>query len=192
MQLKLMPSLCMVVNNVLACFHLFPQNPADEDIHRLKMVMAPSERRFGFSVIGGADEGFGPRVDDITLGRWIFHFHWNEKCWIYSSTLSRLHLSVVRIDFLRGRKNFWSYWVVKPLMPCTLVPSGIIQVHYAVPSTHCSVSVNMVSIRGDNPITLLISHRNTIAVGMFLLKIKFGPVEENTYVTMCSVNHTCF
>ncbi|XP_046370453.2 protein PALS1-like isoform X2 [Haliotis rufescens] len=44
------------------------QNPADEDIHRLKMVMAPSERRFGFSVIGGADEGFGPRVDDITLG----------------------------------------------------------------------------------------------------------------------------
>ena len=30
--------------------------------------MGPSDRRFGFSVMGGIDEGFPPRIDDIAPG----------------------------------------------------------------------------------------------------------------------------
>ena len=31
--------------------------------------MFAHERRFGFSVMGGSDEGFPPRIDDITEGQ---------------------------------------------------------------------------------------------------------------------------
>lgn len=30
--------------------------------------MEPGDSRFGFSVIGGVDEGFLPRVDDVARG----------------------------------------------------------------------------------------------------------------------------
>lgn len=36
--------------------------------HDVKLVMNNEDRRFGFSVIGGYDEGIAPRVDDITSG----------------------------------------------------------------------------------------------------------------------------
>ena len=39
---------------------------------QITVVMEPGDSRFGFSVIGGIDEGFLPRVDDVARG--INHF----------------------------------------------------------------------------------------------------------------------
>jgi hypothetical protein len=33
------------------------------------LCMASTDRRFGFSVVGGVDEGLTPRVDDIQPGK---------------------------------------------------------------------------------------------------------------------------
>ena len=38
--------------------------------HEVDLFMSDDDKRFGFSVIGGYDEGIAPRVDDITAGRW--------------------------------------------------------------------------------------------------------------------------
>jgi hypothetical protein len=36
--------------------------------------MASNDRRFGFSVVGGVDEGVSPRVDDVQPGKCeVFH-----------------------------------------------------------------------------------------------------------------------
>jgi hypothetical protein len=36
--------------------------------------MASNDRRFGFSVVGGVDEGVRPRVDDVQPGKCeVFH-----------------------------------------------------------------------------------------------------------------------
>ena len=32
------------------------------------LELAENEKRFGFSVVGGVDEGFRPRIDDIVEG----------------------------------------------------------------------------------------------------------------------------
>ncbi|XP_035215964.1 uncharacterized protein LOC118189466, partial [Stegodyphus dumicola] len=36
----------------------------DEDC--VEIFLGPSDKRFGFSVVGGCDEGFGPRIENIT------------------------------------------------------------------------------------------------------------------------------
>ncbi|XP_012557503.1 protein PALS1 isoform X1 [Hydra vulgaris] len=43
-------------------------NLADCEISTILIEMGPSDRRFGFSVMGGIDEGFPPRIDDISPG----------------------------------------------------------------------------------------------------------------------------
>jgi len=35
----------------------------------LVLCLATSDKRFGFSVVGGVDEGLPPRVDDIQPGK---------------------------------------------------------------------------------------------------------------------------
>lgn len=35
---------------------------------QVTVFMEPGDQRFGFSVIGGVDEGFVPRVDDVAKG----------------------------------------------------------------------------------------------------------------------------
>ena len=38
------------------------------------LCMASNDRRFGFSVVGGVDEGVRPRVDDVQPGKCqVFH-----------------------------------------------------------------------------------------------------------------------
>jgi hypothetical protein len=38
------------------------------------LCMASNDRRFGFSVVGGVDEGVRPRVDDVQPGKCeMFH-----------------------------------------------------------------------------------------------------------------------
>ena len=40
----------------------------ESDFHNIAMVMLKCDERFGFSVIGGTDEGFIARIDDVTEG----------------------------------------------------------------------------------------------------------------------------
>ncbi|XP_061173738.1 protein PALS1-like isoform X1 [Saccostrea echinata] len=40
----------------------------DEVVFEIMVDMRPGEKRFGFSVMGGLDEGFPPRIDDIASG----------------------------------------------------------------------------------------------------------------------------
>jgi len=43
-----------------------------EDDPEVVMVrLGPNDRRFGFSVVGGSEEGFPPRIDEIASGNWI-------------------------------------------------------------------------------------------------------------------------
>ena len=35
------------------------------------LTLFANEKRFGFSVMGGLDEGFAPRINDITVGKYI-------------------------------------------------------------------------------------------------------------------------
>ena len=35
---------------------------------RVDVTLGPDDRRFGFSVVGGREEGFPPRIDEIAPG----------------------------------------------------------------------------------------------------------------------------
>jgi hypothetical protein len=50
--------------------------------------MASSDRRFGFSVVGGVDEGVRPRVDDVQPGKCeVFHITALRFNFSFSQTL---------------------------------------------------------------------------------------------------------
>ena len=40
----------------------------DDHVIDVTVEMMPGEKRFGFSVMGGSDEGFPPRIDEIASG----------------------------------------------------------------------------------------------------------------------------
>ena len=42
--------------------------------HTVHLQMEEDEPRFGFSVMGGQDEGFPPRVDEVTAGEFAGFF----------------------------------------------------------------------------------------------------------------------
>lgn len=58
---------------------IWPGGDADEVVFEVVVDMRPGERRFGFSVMGGLDEGFPPRIDDIAPGRYRYMFCKKEK-----------------------------------------------------------------------------------------------------------------
>lgn len=48
---------------------IWPGDDSNEAVFEVVVDMKPGERRFGFSVMGGLDEGFPPRIDDIAPGK---------------------------------------------------------------------------------------------------------------------------
>ncbi len=53
----------------LIIFHLCSFQDGQCIIYEVEMAMVGSQRRFGFSLMGGAEEGFPARVDEITPGK---------------------------------------------------------------------------------------------------------------------------
>ncbi|XP_071521701.1 LOW QUALITY PROTEIN: uncharacterized protein sdt [Panulirus ornatus] len=45
-----------------------PRSPDGVAITEINLFLGPADRRFGFSVVGGVDEGFPPRIDEIAKG----------------------------------------------------------------------------------------------------------------------------
>ncbi|XP_037773643.1 uncharacterized protein LOC119569640 isoform X3 [Penaeus monodon] len=45
-----------------------PKSPDGVDSTEINLFLGPADRRFGFSVVGGVDEGFPPRLDEIAKG----------------------------------------------------------------------------------------------------------------------------
>ena len=53
----------------MALFYGYPRLPLFQDTREVQLAMGTDCKRFGFSVIGGADEGIRPKIDDIAEGR---------------------------------------------------------------------------------------------------------------------------
>jgi hypothetical protein len=47
---------------------IWPMDEVEEAVFEVMVDMRLGEKRFGFSVMGGLDEGFPPRIDDIAPG----------------------------------------------------------------------------------------------------------------------------
>ncbi|XP_042885379.1 uncharacterized protein LOC122261683 isoform X2 [Penaeus japonicus] len=47
-----------------------PKSPDGVDSTEINLFLGPADRRFGFSVVGGVDEGFPPRIDEIAKGEY--------------------------------------------------------------------------------------------------------------------------
>ncbi|XP_050710409.1 uncharacterized protein LOC126995166 isoform X3 [Eriocheir sinensis] len=45
-----------------------PKSPDGAPLNEVHLFLGPADRRFGFSVVGGMDEGFPPRIDEIAKG----------------------------------------------------------------------------------------------------------------------------
>ena len=41
-------------------------------MNEVHLFLGPTDRRFGFSVVGGMDEGFSPRIDEMAKGKSSF------------------------------------------------------------------------------------------------------------------------
>ena len=48
-----------------------PSEDVEDDPEVVMVRLGPNDRRFGFSVVGGSEEGFPPRIDEIASGNWI-------------------------------------------------------------------------------------------------------------------------
>ena len=55
------------------CLLFLAQN-AEGDPDVVEVTLGPNDRRFGFSVVGGQEEGFPPRIDEIAKGKEIEEF----------------------------------------------------------------------------------------------------------------------
>ena len=66
---------CSLLYNIVGCYPgfesdiviLFPQGD-DAVEFAVNVRILGDEKRFGFSVMGGVDEGFPPRIDEISPG----------------------------------------------------------------------------------------------------------------------------
>lgn len=58
-------------NSVTATLPTFTLSPQGDDAMEfsVNVRILGDEKRFGFSVMGGVDEGFPPRIDEISKGR---------------------------------------------------------------------------------------------------------------------------
>ncbi|XP_042210007.1 uncharacterized protein LOC121857817 isoform X3 [Homarus americanus] len=45
-----------------------PKSPDGVGVAEINLFLGPADRRFGFSVVGGVDEGFPPRIDEMAKG----------------------------------------------------------------------------------------------------------------------------
>ncbi|XP_064095895.1 uncharacterized protein LOC135207903 isoform X3 [Macrobrachium nipponense] len=45
-----------------------PKSPDGVESAEVNLFLSPTDRRFGFSVVGGIDEGFPPRIDEVAKG----------------------------------------------------------------------------------------------------------------------------
>lgn len=45
------------------------ENGSAPDGDVVDVTLGPNDRRFGFSVVGGSEEGFPPRIDEIAAGK---------------------------------------------------------------------------------------------------------------------------
>ena len=58
--------------------------------------MEEDEPRFGFSVMGGEDEGFRPRVDEVSMGEWIVFL---GSDFFSTTTLRKIGLQVASLGY---------------------------------------------------------------------------------------------
>ena len=52
--------------------YLYPYQDSQNEFS-VNVRILGDEKRFGFSVMGGTDEGFPPRIDDISEGKNVIH-----------------------------------------------------------------------------------------------------------------------
>ena len=55
------------------------------------MVLEDNDARFGFSVMGGDDEGFPPRIDEIGHGKFAHYYTFCNSCRFQSSVTPMLN-----------------------------------------------------------------------------------------------------
>ena len=59
----------------------------DPDV--VAVTLGPHDRRFGFSVVGGKEEGFPPRIDEIAKGIYLSLSLYNWICAAMQNSLQK-------------------------------------------------------------------------------------------------------
>jgi len=63
----------------------------DPDV--VAVTLGPHDRRFGFSVVGGKEEGFPPRIDEIAKGIYLSLSLYLDLCCYAKFFIEEKHLS---------------------------------------------------------------------------------------------------